>query len=392
MKRPWHYDEEEEIHTLLEHVLTQNGRARISLDIYNTRTLHFGAADRMWVQFHIEPAGETFELRRYQVDGEDPTELDKSVSTPDTIQFIVEKCKMSVSDILQQGTVKINMKMSDFETRISAVARMPQVTSVPGTALDVISHLISIQQQQSQQQQQLLLAITQSLALRTASEAVKPEIFDGTSSSPHGWLTYYEYACEKNCWITDADKVKNLILYLSKMARSWYELRLPSHAHDSWQKWKENFITTFEENAVERWDRAISFRYHGGSPLEYFFEKRRLLQVADPRLPNSSVVPLVVHGMSRDQQRQVQVKAPGTIDDLLQCCARLSTERNVFRPGDQATWRANRESQGGEWSGWKSREDPGSRQRNREESSVVNQLEGGTVAPDAQTEADVPKN
>lgn len=80
----------------------------------------------MWVQFHIEPAGDTFVLRRYQVDGEEVVELDKAVSTPDTIQFILDKCKMSVSDVLQQGTVKVNMNKTDFESRISVATRAPK--------------------------------------------------------------------------------------------------------------------------------------------------------------------------------------------------------------------------------------------------------------------------
>lgn len=215
---------------------------------------------------------------------------------------------------------------------------------------------------------------------------MKPEIFDGTSTNPHAWLTYYEYASEKNCWIADEDKVKNLMPFLSKMARSWYELRLPSHAQDSWQSWKENFISTFQENAVDRWDRAIFFRYRGGSPLEYFFEKRRLLQTADPKLPESSVIPLMIHGMSRDQQRHVQIKAPSTVDDLLQCCAGLCAGRNTFKPGEQVAWRENRESRGGEQTGGSNRENPGWRQRNREGLAVVNQVDDDDAVPPSDSE------
>lgn len=294
----------------------------------------------MWVQFVIKPAAEKgFILEQYQVDGEEPVSLPESVSTPDTISYVVEKARMTEADILDRGTIRINMKMTEFQSRISsrAFGDLPQQGQVPPSSLSVqgmMCQLLTFQQQQAQQQQEFLRMMTESMSAQPRLDSVKPEVFDGSSASPKSWIDFFEYACEKNHWTSDDDKIKNLRPFLQKMAKSWYELRILQHATGTWQSWKESFLTSFEENAVDRWDKAISFKYQSGSPLEYFFEKRKLLQMADANLPDTSIIPLVMHGMSRDLQRQVQVRNPKKVEDLMYCCKELFVEqpRTPSRP------------------------------------------------------------
>lgn len=311
----------------------------------------------MWVQFFTKPTTDmSFTLEKYQVDGEDLVALPESVSTPDTVRFIAEKAKMSEKDIADKGMIRVNMKMVDFQERVSGKVaddthRLTVAPPAHGSVEGMMYQLITLQQQQAQQQQEFLRIIAGSMAPQPRFELVKPEVFDGTNASPQGWLHFYDYACEKNYWHTDEDKIKNMRLFLEKMAKSWYELRIVEHSGDTWKSWKESFLTSFQLNAVDRWQHALSFRYKSGSTLEYFFEKRRLLQIADPNLPDTSVVPLVVLGMSNDLQRQVQIKNPANIEDLLRCCGELCIERapadersprtvqEVTRFGSQTTWR-----------------------------------------------------
>lgn len=315
----------------------------LCLILTSVGTLHLaqptGSRSVMWVQFSCKPSGDSFLLETYQIDGDDPVELPATVSTEDTIRYIAEKSKLTVGEIREHRSVKVNMKMTEFETRISVPAQTQQHAANPlmfSSLEDVLNRMMSLQQQQAEQQQQLLHAISGSLSPKPRFELVRPEMFDGTSSSPQGWIDFYEYACDKNFWRSDEDKVKNLRLFLCKMAKSWYELRLLSHADDPWEQWKDSFLTSFQENVVDQWDRAIRFKYYSGSPLEYFFEKRKLLQMADASLPESSVVPLVIHGLPRELQLQVQVKAPRTVEALLQCCRELCIEKKPPVPGQQA--------------------------------------------------------
>ncbi|KAH8021733.1 hypothetical protein HPB51_016681 [Rhipicephalus microplus] len=126
-------------------------------------------------------------------------------------------------------------------------------------------------------------------------------MFDGESSSPESWFTFYEYACNENCWCSDEDKVKNMRLFLSGIAKSW-----------------------------------------SGSALSYFYEKRRLLQLADSSLPETSVVPLIIYGLSPDFQKQIQMRGPKAVGELLQGMRDLylqgqETQRQPMTPAARNT-------------------------------------------------------
>lgn len=130
---------------------------------------------------------------------------------------------------------------------------------------------------------------------------VEPEIFDGCSTSPQAWMDLYEYACRKNSWTSDDEKITKLRPYLSKMARCHFDLGLTEGVGETWNQWKLSFLGAFQENAVEQWDR------------------RRALQAADSNLPEMSVVPLVIRRLSCDLQKQVQSREPKTILEFVSC-------------------------------------------------------------------------
>lgn len=76
-------------------------------------------------------------------------------------------------------------------------------------------------------------------------------------------------------------------LFLGGVAKQWYELRLIENADEPWNEWKSNFLTTFQENTVESWHQAmlLHFKPGLGTLLEYLSGNRRLLQLAEPKLP-----------------------------------------------------------------------------------------------------------
>lgn len=283
----------------------------------------------MWVEFSVRKSGKSsFVLDRYRLDGEEEVTLSETVSTPETIQYILTKSKSSVDEILGKGNIRVNMRMAEFQERIvGAAGPSPEGSPTLGATNELLRKMIAAQQQQAAQQMELMRAVTTALSVpKPRTELVRPDTFDA-STSPQAWVDFYEYACEKNNWITDSDKVKNLRLFLTGMPKKWYELKICEQKDDTWLNWKESFLSSFQENAVDRWDRAIFFKYRSGSPLEYFYEKRKLLQLADSALPESSVVPLMVHGLSRDLQKQVLIKGPTTVMDLLKCFKELCVER-----------------------------------------------------------------
>ncbi|CAN7988960.1 unnamed protein product, partial [Ixodes hexagonus] len=276
----------------------------------------------MWITLTIKDnAGEELVFSSCQRQDEEAFPLPPRVTTRELIQLVSDKSGMDVNAILQKRTVKVNLKVADFHTFI----RKPMEAGSDPNYL--VHQILLAQQQQIVQNQQLLQAI---VGLSRNQEAprfrmVKPDPFDGHSTNPEAWLSFYEYASEKNGWRSDDDKVKNLRLFLTGMAKKWYELYLTDHLNDPWEQWKRSFHSAFQENPVEKWDKAIFYKYKAGSVMEYFYEKRRLLQLADYSLAvsESSVVPLVIHGLPKELQKQVQVKAPKTVEGLLDCFQHL---------------------------------------------------------------------
>lgn len=60
--------------------------------------------------------------------------------------------------------------------------------------------------------------------------------------------------------------------------------------------------------------------------MEHFYEKQRLLHLADFSLPDSRVVPLVIHGLSKDLQKLILLKAPKTAENHMKCFKHVSLD------------------------------------------------------------------
>ncbi|XP_075740218.1 uncharacterized protein LOC142786417 [Rhipicephalus microplus] len=108
-------------------------------------------------------------------------------------------------------------------------------------------------------------------------------------------------------------------VYLRGVARKWYETCILEDSDDSWSQWRKKFLTAFRSNPVERWNTALNFKSEQSCLVEYFFEKRRLLKLAEPLLPSTAVVALIMHGLHTNVLKQVQILSPKTLDDLLAC-------------------------------------------------------------------------
>lgn len=125
-------------------------------------------------------------------------------------------------------------------------------------------------------------------------------------------------AMRTNGTVMKIKEKKNMPLFLSGTAKSWYELRVNANSNKPSTEWEESFHSSFSENKVILWGNATGLKYRSGSALSYLYEKRKLLQLADSALPVTSVVPLIIHGLSPDLQKQIQVKGPKTVQQLLQ--------------------------------------------------------------------------
>lgn len=274
----------------------------------------------MWVSFNLAQREDgRLVANGYQEDGDDATViLPEKVSTPDFISFLATKAKLTLDELALKSNIKVNMRAADFQAWVLKPSESVNARSDhPEGLTRIMENILRLQEQQLQQQQQFMSFMELSRDPSRYRQEVKPDLFDGTTSSPVAWIQFYEYACSNNHWITDSDRINNLRVYLSGNAKKWYELRMAENANKPWADWRASFIRAFDLNPVERWDQAIFFKHKEGTLVDYFYEKRRLLQLADPNLPESSIVPLIIHGMTKAVQRQVLPRAPTTAEELL---------------------------------------------------------------------------
>lgn len=124
--------------------------------------------------------------------------------------------------------------------------------------------------------------------------------------------------------------------FLTGMARKRCYIGISHCAFDSCDHWNASYVTSFDQLLFEVWDRAIFYENILGRLLEYFCEKRRLLHRADSSPPDTSVLSLVTHVITRDCQWQVQ--SPMTLEDVLHALHRPCVTANE-NSNQSASWK-----------------------------------------------------
>lgn len=291
----------------------------------------------MWVEFHLDGESANPVVKSCLIgNGNERIDLEGSERQGDLVAYLLLRTRAKCTeDLLKKGVVKLNMKPDDVQQLVpEAVAVFQQSASFSGcegaaqSDMQAVVDLLREQQAQIASQQEALMQLLSSTlnTMPSRRDVMRPDIFDGHSQSADTWLALYEHSCERNGWLTDADKVDNLYFSLTDAARKWYESRLTGNKDSAWTSWRESFLNAFAENLAEKWSEAIAFTYSSGSITDYYFEKARLIRRAECRLPEESVVALVQHGLPKELRRLTQVRAPRNTEELLRCFRDLGAE------------------------------------------------------------------
>ncbi|KAH6941664.1 hypothetical protein HPB50_021712 [Hyalomma asiaticum] len=138
-------------------------------------------------------------------------------------------------------------------------------------------------QQQIFQQNGLIQAVVSALTLKGSfsAEVAKPKPFDGFSGYHESWTISYEYACNKTAEIQmkECRICCRFCVAFQRNGTSWASWDI-NVTHGAQRKITSRHSVGLLLNEV----RKLRYRYRSGAVLEYFFEKRRLLQHAEPCL------------------------------------------------------------------------------------------------------------
>lgn len=282
----------------------------------------------MWVTFFVdETSADKIIFSKYQVQDEAAVDLPRELCSEELVNLVVEKAAVDTTELRRKGAVKVNLRVATFYNLVLEPVRRSDSGSRSSTEeVSLVLKALQLQHEQIVQQNQIMTSLISSLnAEKPVPKFVEPDAFDGMSSSPESWLEFYEYAAGKNRWLSDEDKITNMRVYLRGVALKWYEICIQEDSDHSWSQWKKKLLTAFGSNPVHRWSTALNFKSKQSSLVEYFFEKRRLLKLAEPLLPSTAVVALIMHGLHTEVLKQVQIRSPRTLDDLLECLQNIST-------------------------------------------------------------------
>jgi len=135
----------------------------------------------------------------------------------------------------------------------------------------------------------------------------------------------YERSCEANGWETDDMKINNLkaSLTVGSAADKWFSSRIIDQGHEIWIEWKESFLAAFTQNRLQAANKAIRYEYRGGSLMDYYYEKERLLKLAFPDLGQHSFVSHVMLGLPLNLQTQAMSMDPKKKTELIFCLQKL---------------------------------------------------------------------
>jgi hypothetical protein len=119
------------------------------------------------------------------------------------------------------------------------------------------------------------------------------------------WMTRFEKECERNKIGTDVRKIEALRFFLSGTANDWYESNLTKIGIQDWVKWKESFNLIFINKGWSQVRKALSYKWLGGSLIDYAIIKERLCLDVNPGGDEISRINQVVIGLPLEAQEEL---------------------------------------------------------------------------------------
>lgn len=161
------------------------------------------------------------------------------------------------------------------------------------------------------------------------------EKFVGKNQNPEAWLKQFEAECIRVV-VPQNRYTETFRLFLeSKSAIDWFAIQLVTLGMDvQWSQWRAQFVEDFSPKGWSGIISAYSYRYIGGSLVDFALKKFRLLIDVDPELTINSRINLVVLGLPENVRNKLDrrdVFSQSTLISELQALEYLS------KPGNSRT-------------------------------------------------------
>jgi len=141
---------------------------------------------------------------------------------------------------------------------------------------------------------------------RSLAKDIVLEKFVGKNQNPEPWLKQFESECLR-LGVPQNRYTETFRLFLeSNSALDWFAIQLDSLGLDAqWSVWRAQFVEDFSPKGWSGIISAYSYRYIGGSLIDFALKKFRLLIDADSELTESSRINLVVLGLPENVRNKL---------------------------------------------------------------------------------------
>lgn len=124
------------------------------------------------------------------------------------------------------------------------------------------------------------------------------EKFSGKTSSVNQWMDEFEKECTRFEILKDEEKIEILKHLLEKQCLDWYTSMLIKYTINAgWELWKTNFCETYGSKGWSQIKYAYTYKYQGGSLLEYATKKERLLLEINSKIDTQTLINLTIMGL-----------------------------------------------------------------------------------------------
>ena len=155
--------------------------------------------------------------------------------------------------------------------------------------------------------------------VRSIASIVKDMViskFNSKSQNANTWILIFERECVRLG--VEQDRYWEVIrLFLEGAAESWFSSIRNTTPNTSWEFWRASFIKNFTKKGWNTASAAFSFRYIGGSYIDYVHTKINMLTSYNPNMHFLDQMSLIVLGLPSNLQEKINPNDVSTVDDLV---------------------------------------------------------------------------
>lgn len=141
--------------------------------------------------------------------------------------------------------------------------------------------------------------------------------FDKKEHDPNIWFSRFEDECTRFGLASSSFKIEALRFFVIGPVKDWYENNLKNLGLTAtWVSWKVSFMNVFVDKGWGIVRKAFTFKYLGGSLIDYSLAKEKLCIEAEPNGSELSRINQIVFGLPKEVQEKLDREAIVNLDTL----------------------------------------------------------------------------